>query len=615
MTSQIDGKAAILIVNGGADVESNRWIRLCLDKIAAWTDYDNYHIYVWNNRIGDENLTAWLQQQPRLTMLSAAPYETLNHPHRTPLQRLYHLAHQEGARYIVTMDNDAHPLKAGWLITLLQSLDDGAALAGVWRDELSAAIRPYVHPSCFCTTVDFVEQHHLRFDVNSSDSVEHNDTLSHLTRVAEAVSVPIYRLLRSNRNHFHYLMGGIYGDLIYHHGAASRANVLFHGEVQSPEQQSQHNVQVRDRAADLLFADYDRYISWLRGQKTDPAFEQKMARLSRQNTGVAAWSRWRQRIRPGQWRRQMYRKLKKQPLVRKAVNLVRRYVTGRNRPGQPHRGSEAMSGPFTQPMLEPLPCGWQVQGPDFVGIGAPKSGTSWWYTLLCDHPQIVENRVKWARRKELQYFAHFQHHSLTDQEMAVYRQAFAAPPGAVCGEFSVQYLSYPHCIEHLAAAVPNAKILLILRNPIDRLMSHLNHLTVNRLHFYQHLASEQIDIFKTFSLYTEAALHSLYSIGLERLFLHFDREQVLVLQYEYMTRFPDEALRRTYRFLGVDERYRPPKIAEPVNVHPYLISKPTPEERSQLAAYLADDVRRVFTLCPELDRTLWPDFDPVGRLD
>ncbi len=607
MTSQTDGKAAILIVNGGAGAESNRWIRLCLDKIAAWTDYENYHIYVWNNRVEDENLAAWLQQQPRLTMIAAAPYEKLNHPHRTPLQRLYHLARQEGATYIVTMDSDAHPLKPGWLTTLLRALDDGAALAGVWRDELSAAIQPYVHPSCLCTTVDFVEQHCLRFDFNSSDSIEKNDTLSDWTRVAESVSAPIYRLPRSNRNNFHYLMGGIYGDLIYHHGAASRENVSFHGEVRSQEQ-NQGNLLVRDRVADLLFAGYDQYMSWLQGQQTDPAFEQKITRLPHQNAGITTWTKWRQRIRFGQWRRQIYRKLNKQPLVRKAVNLVRRYVTRRNRPGQPRR-SEAMIGPFTRPMLNLLPFGWRAEGPDFVGIGAPKSGTTWWYTLLSDHPQIVPNCIKWDKRKELQYFAHFQHRPLTGEEIAVYRQAFASPPGAVCGEFSVQYLSYPHCIEHLAVVASNAKILVILRNPIDRLMSHLNHLTVNRLRPYQRLNPGQIYVFRTFSLYTEATLHSLYSIGLERLFRHYNREQVLVWQYEYMVRFPDETLRRTYRFLGVDERYRPQKIAAPVNVHPYLIPKPTPEERSQLATYLADDVRRVFALCPELDRTLWPDFD------
>ena len=177
-------KAAILIVNGGESPESDRWIRLCLERIDVLTQYPNYHIYLWNNRIGDPLLDAWLLARPHLTLLSAASYEKLHHPHRTPLQRLYHLAQAEGAAYIVALDSDAHPLRAGWLTELLAELDKGAALAGVWRDEMVPAIRPHVHPSCLCTTVDFIERYQLRFDFDNTHSLERTDTLSHFTWVA-----------------------------------------------------------------------------------------------------------------------------------------------------------------------------------------------------------------------------------------------------------------------------------------------------------------------------------------------------------------------------------------------------------------------------------------------
>lgn len=192
------GKAAILVVNGGESAEADRWIRLCLERIARYTDYPDYHIYLWNNRLGAPELEAWLLAQPYLTLLSAAAYERLHDPFGTPLQRLYHLAREEGATYIVVLGSDAHPLRAGWLTEMLGELDKGAALAGVWRDEMVPAIRPHVHPSCLCTTVAFVEQYQLRFDFDNTHSQEKTDTLAHFTWVAEAQGLPIHKLTRSN---------------------------------------------------------------------------------------------------------------------------------------------------------------------------------------------------------------------------------------------------------------------------------------------------------------------------------------------------------------------------------------------------------------------------------
>jgi hypothetical protein len=81
-----------LIVHGGADRETaNRWTRLCLDRIAACTDEPDCHIYLWNNAPEDRTMASSLAARPSLTLLDAASYELLDHPHRTSLQRLYHL--------------------------------------------------------------------------------------------------------------------------------------------------------------------------------------------------------------------------------------------------------------------------------------------------------------------------------------------------------------------------------------------------------------------------------------------------------------------------------------------------------------------------------------------
>lgn len=607
------GQVAILIVHGGGNRETaNRWTRLCLNQLAAYTDYPNYHIYLWNNDPDDRALDEWLGAQPALTFLAAASYERLHHPHRTPLQRLYHLARDAGAYYIVTMDNDAHPLRTGWLTPLLAALDDGAVLAGVWRDEMPATISPYVHPSCLCTTVDFVEAHHLRFDFNTVHVKKGTDTLTQFTRVAEIEGAAMYRLARSNRRNFHYLMGGIYGDSIYHHGAAGREPV-FHRDIGDRSSaadrarwQREHaaiaarNGWQNEQATWLIFSTYDAYIGWLRGEVVP---QSTAARLDALAAGTPA-NVWGSRLR--RWRQQLRRRLHKLPVVAQLAQALR---ANRAASIQSTAGRKALGdGPFTAANLASVPRGWRVQPPDYVGIGAPHSGAAWWQSLIADHPQVTPDRVIRAaehRQQALDYFVHFQPHGLTDAQMACYRQAFAVPPGAICGEFSPSYLGQPGCIEQLAATVPQTRLLVLLRNPLDRFIAHLQQLTRSARAHGQALS---LPVQAGSPLYTTAAQHSLYGASLARLFRHFDRDQVLILQYERMAREPAQALARTYRFLGVDDRYRPRVLAEPCPADAAAAGGLLAVVRAQLAADFAVDVRHLLELWPELEADLWPDF-------
>lgn len=259
------GFAAILIVNGGQDPPQGQWLRLCLDKVRAHTREPHHHLYVWNNNIADRSVTGLVGSLPNATLLNADPAETLVHPHAVPLQRLYERAVADGARHIVTLDSDAHPLRDDWLTGLINALDDKTVLAGIWRDELATGIEPYLHASCLCVTVDFIREHALRFDaIPDHHAGKRSDTLSTFTDQADQLGLGIHKLRRSNRNNIHHLIGGIYGDTIYHHGAGSRAEVFFWGGQWTAEA-DRLNRQFRDTAAALLFEHYDRYIAWLRG--------------------------------------------------------------------------------------------------------------------------------------------------------------------------------------------------------------------------------------------------------------------------------------------------------------------------------------------------------------
>ena len=108
--------------------------------------------------------------------------------------------------------------------------------------------------------------------------------------------------------------------------------------------------------------------------------------------------------------------------------------------------------------------------PDFVIIGAMKCGTSALYANLSQH-QHVER----AAKKELNYFdAHF------DKGVEWYRSQFPSPRWkdgrrSITGEATPNYLPHPSVPERMAQQLPQARLIVLLRNPIDRAYSHYHH--------------------------------------------------------------------------------------------------------------------------------------------
>ena len=108
--------------------------------------------------------------------------------------------------------------------------------------------------------------------------------------------------------------------------------------------------------------------------------------------------------------------------------------------------------------------------PDFLVIGAQRSGTTTLYDLLVQHPD-----VRAARTKEVHYFD--LHH---DRGPAWYRSNFPLHMGSgdrpwLTGEASPLYLFHPLAAARAAAEVPDARLLAVLRNPVDRAFSHYQH--------------------------------------------------------------------------------------------------------------------------------------------
>ncbi len=269
MKTNKNTRVGILIVNGKENPKEGKWLALCLDKIKKHTHWSHYRIYVWNNDPHDRQIEKLVRKMPRAKLLCANPEEKLTHPHAVPLQRLYEIARKDEVKYLVTLDTDAFPIKDNWLQYLVGQLDEETVLAGVWRDELKKTIKPYIHPSCLCTSVEFIEKNGLRFDTVDIKGEKKIDTLSLFSHRAEELDKKTFKLKRSNKNQLHYIMGGIYGDLVYHQSAANRQTTFFWGEEHTPSLEIK-NLAIKQALQHLAFQHNRELIDWLMGKAQKP---------------------------------------------------------------------------------------------------------------------------------------------------------------------------------------------------------------------------------------------------------------------------------------------------------------------------------------------------------
>ncbi len=255
--------------------------------------------------------------------------------------------------------------------------------------------------------------------------------------------------------------------------------------------------------------------------------------------------------------------------------------------GQPNRQHNNAPG-FPQ-----VPAGWQIAPPDFVGIGAQKSGTSWWYSLLSQHPDIATPKSADSRLpKELHFFDRFWDPEVSRSELAQYQRYFPRPTGGMSGEWTPRYLADPWVPALLAKAAPSAKLLVLLRDPIDRYHSGLTHSLAHGLPRHARTASE-------------AFQRGFYGAQLSLYLEYFDRSQIMVQQYESCRQNPAEEFARTLRFLGLPVPAQLPSFGKVVNGAARTKVQLAPDVRDCLHRAYQADTELLLEKFPELDLSLW----------
>ncbi|WP_433089466.1 sulfotransferase family protein [Dactylosporangium sp. CA-052675] len=202
--------------------------------------------------------------------------------------------------------------------------------------------------------------------------------------------------------------------------------------------------------------------------------------------------------------------------------------------------------------------------PDFLIAGVPKAGTSALHAALAPHPRLHLSAVKEPkfflsdgpppRRGGPGDVQTYQEHVW---RRADYEALFdAAPPGALRGEATPFYLHDLDSHARIAKLLPDVRIILVLRDPVDRAHSNWAHLfgagLESEADFLRAVQLEPRRVAAGWAQFWHYTGLGHYGSQLEHLLAHVDRERVLLLRYRDLRDRPAETLDRVCAFLGVE---------------------------------------------------------------
>jgi hypothetical protein len=245
------------------------WIDLCLSQITRHSSRWSYEVLLFDNARLKRHAHLF-QRHPRVTVYPK-PWETAIGrivdalPH-TRISRLVERSHQaaldyllarvpDACTYVVTLDSDSFPVRDDWLDRLVGNCEAGAEVTGVYRDEMAPKIRPFVHVSCLCARLITLRGLPVSFSRGMTQDVGQN-----ISETLAGMGATIQPLRRTNAINFHYLIGGLYGDIIYHHGAGSRAAGFW------TSQDLELDERVRVGLRNAVFTDIEHVVAILRGR-------------------------------------------------------------------------------------------------------------------------------------------------------------------------------------------------------------------------------------------------------------------------------------------------------------------------------------------------------------
>ncbi len=218
--------------------------------------------------------------------------------------------------------------------------------------------------------------------------------------------------------------------------------------------------------------------------------------------------------------------------------------------------------------------------PNFLIVGAAKSGTTAIQSYINQHPDIFMSDPK-----ELRFFSYtgpapqdlpaiYTHHGVTT--LQEYQLHFKdADTKKIIGEASPMYLYEPGTAERIRQTIPDVKMLMILRNPVDRAYSAYLHAVRDWIEpaktFTEALAMEQERIDAGWGMLWHYTHAGFYYEQLMRYYQNFDSNQIKVVLYDDLIDDMDALLTDIFEFLDIDPTFKPDTSSHP-NVSGYPIN-------------------------------------------
>lgn len=207
--------------------------------------------------------------------------------------------------------------------------------------------------------------------------------------------------------------------------------------------------------------------------------------------------------------------------------------------------------------------------PNFLIIGAAKSGTTSLYHYLKQHPQIYMSPIKepkfFAFEGIIVDFRGPRDENLnrgTITEIEAYRALFQDVSNELAiGEASPIYIYNSRAPEHIKYYIPNVKIIAILRNPAERAYSSFTGMLRDGREpladFTEAMRQEETRISNNWSFFWHYKQRGFYYVQLKRYFDLFNRDQIKIYLYEDFRDYPLDVLKDIFRFLDVDDHFVP----------------------------------------------------------
>ena len=233
--------------------------------------------------------------------------------------------------------------------------------------------------------------------------------------------------------------------------------------------------------------------------------------------------------------------------------------------------------------------------PNFLAIGAGKSGTSSLYRYLIEHPKILS-----AAEKELHFFNR-------DFELGFdwYRCQFPQIPqnsGLMTGEATPWYYCTFQAARNVKSLLPDVKLIVVLRNPVDRAFSHYQMAKKKGLEsrFFFKAIAREIDSLKELSDFyiptpnywkkqNPYLLYGLYFNFLQEWLNEFPREQLLIIKSEDLKNRTEETVNRIFEFLGLE----PYQLKDSTQYNTVAYEPMTDETREKLVDFFQPHNRKL----------------------